>query len=87
MFINAQLPFSLSDGSGFCVNLQSISTAPDSSMGALAGENSNKRLHTVEVQTASISGDEGSLFSSSISGHQTKWSYKKKSKGVSKASP
>ena len=56
-FISAQLPFNLSAASGFLVSSHRMSTAPDSTIGSLAGENSSSRLQMVEVTTVRSSFD------------------------------
>lgn len=49
--------------------------APDSTIGSLAGENSNRRLQMVDVTTVSSSLD-GCPVSKVIKGRQTEWSYR-----------
>lgn len=68
--MSAQLPLRRSAGSLCFVSSHSISTAPDSSIGSLAGENSSSRLQIVDVTTVSSS-SEGSPTSRSISGRHT----------------
>lgn len=74
MFISAQMPFSRSASSWFCVNLHSNSMAPSSTIGSLAGENSSSKLQMVDVTTVKSSFD-GLPDESAIKGRQTRWSW------------
>ena len=53
--MRAQMPLSLKAESSLLVKLQSNSTAPDSTIGSLDGENSNNKLHSVDDATAKMS--------------------------------
>lgn len=74
MFIKAHVPFSRSAISECCVSWHSNSMAPSSTIGSLAGENSNNKLHMVEVTTVNSSLD-GLPDERAISGRHTKWSW------------
>lgn len=69
--MSAQIPFNRNANSGFCVNWHNNSMAPDSTIGSLAGENSNKRLQIVDVTTVSSSFD-GFPDERAINGRHTK---------------
>ena len=62
-------------GNYFCVRLQSISTAPESRMGSLEGENSSRRLHRVELATMTVSTGEVGHVSIFMRGRHTGWSW------------
>ena len=69
--INPQTPFSTSAGSYLCVNEHKRSIAPNSKIGSLDGENSNRRLQRVDEATtmkSQLLAGEPSIF---ISGFQT----------------
>lgn len=74
MFINAQMPFSRSASSVFCVSWHNSSIAPNSTIGSFAGENSKSKLQIVDVTTVSNSFD-GDPDDNAINGRHTKWSW------------
>jgi len=74
--ISAHIPLSRSAGSWRLVSPHSKSTAPDSRIGSLLGENSRSKLHRVEDATVRISSE--APCRSCINGRHTEWSYKDK---------
>lgn len=72
--INAQTPFNLKAGSSLFVKLQSKSTAPDSRIGSLEGENSRRRLHNVDEATLTVKISSVACWSRFINGRHTEWS-------------
>ena len=69
--INPQTPLSTNAGSYLCVKEHKRSIAPDSKIGSLDGENSNRRLQRVDEATtmkSQLLAGEPSIF---ISGFQT----------------